>query len=396
MNILYVTHELPFPTVAGHHIRSMEIINALPRCAKVHVLGYSETGLVPQRLGRVSFDAIPGRVRIRRRPLALARSLTVSLVSGRPYSMVKYPKAAMRSAILRHCALVTPDLMLTSVFTRHLIPDGPWTVLLDTHNVEHELWQSFVPLLSSTKAAFVRREARLLQQSEQAAWQSSDGIIAICEEDAVAIRAACPAVPVRHVPVHVPPVRTEDAAKDRAADGPHFDVGMLAVWSWAPNARAAVTFAQDILPGLAQAGLRVLVAGPGLDPAVRTQLVGLGAHCPGFLPDLAVFYRNVRIVAAPYTLGGGVRMKVAEALSWGVPVIGNHLAFRGIGPGVPADWIVKDAEELTAALIRHAANPPHVPPVIANNHTLQCQQFALYDLITAAQKGIPAQAIPTG
>jgi glycosyltransferase involved in cell wall biosynthesis len=170
---------------------------------------------------------------------------------------------------------------------------------------------------------------------------------------------------------------------------------MLAVWSWAPNAQAATTFAQDVLPGLALAGLRVLVAGPGLDPAVRARLEGLGAHCPGFLPDLAAFYRSVRLVAAPYALGGGVRMKVAEALSWGVPVIGNALAFRGIGPGVPPGWIVADAEDLTSALIDHAANPPQVPPVIASSHSRQRQHLALQDLITAAQNRIPAQAVPT-
>ncbi len=390
MNILYVTHELPFPTLAGHHLRSMEIINALPRSANVHVLGYSETGLVPQPLRNVSFDAIPGRVRIRRRPFALACALVHSIISRRPYSIVKYSNAAMRAAIRRHCALTTPDLILTSIFTRHLIPDGPWIVLLDVHNIEHELWQSFVPRLSATKAAFVRREARLLQDAEQAAWQGSDGIIAISEEDAVTMRAACPATPVCHVPIYVAPGYTQKEANRLVAEGPTFDVGMLAMWSWAPNAQAATTFAQDIMPDLALAGLRVLVAGPGLDRAVQERLEGLGAHCPGFLPDLATFYRSIRLVAAPYTLGGGVRMKVAQSLSWGVPVIGSTLAFRGIGPGIPPGWIVEAAEDLAAALIIYTANPPQVPPVIAKSHSRQRQYLALQDLITAAQ------TVPTG
>jgi glycosyltransferase involved in cell wall biosynthesis len=343
-------------------------------------------------VGRSTFEAVPGFVRIRKRPLTLARALAVSVLSGRPYSIVKYPKDVMLDAVRRYCSQSMPDLIITSLFTWHLTPVGPWKVLLDVHNVEHELWQSFEPLLPATKAAFVRREARLLQEAELAAWKGSNGIIAICEEDASKIRQASPCTPVRHVPVRIAPMNRALLSEGGPA---LFDLGMLAVWSWAPNGIAAKTFEKSIMPDLAKAGLRVVIAGTGLDPEVKSRLEHWGVECPGHIPDLGDFYRSVRLVAAPYTLGGGVRMKVAEALSWGKPVIGTALAFRGIGPGVPLGWIVRDIEAMTDALIHYMIDLPEVPSSLAAEHSLERQQQALQELIDISSTKLRKSSFPT-
>ncbi len=388
MNILYVTHEFPFPAVAGHHLRTAEIISALPPGARVHLVGYSEKPCDPHaRLpGIAGFDVVPALVRIRRRPFALAKALGKALLTHRPYSIAKYPVKAMQAPIDRHCRQSAPDVVITSVFTRHMVPPGPWKVILDVHNIEHALWQGFAPTLPAARAAFVRREARHLQRIEHQAWAGADGIIAICAEDAAIIGRASPGTPVGHVPVHI----GGDHAPGRPAP---FDVGMIGVWSWAPNAAAIADFARLAMPALAQAGLRVRIAGRGLDGETKARLTRWGADCPGHVPDIGDFYRSVAMIAAPYRLGGGVRMKVAEALGQGVPVIGTKLAFRGIGPGVPPGWIVEDVADLPAALIRHASDPPAVPPGLGAAHSRDRQRRAIRTLFRAA--GVPgADAAP--
>jgi glycosyltransferase involved in cell wall biosynthesis len=345
MNILYVTHELPFPAVAGHHLRTLEIISALPQSVIVYLVGYSEKvscSAVDRPQGIARFEAVPGLVRIRRRPLVLFTALTIAMLSRRPYSIVKYPQTAMREAINRYCRQSPPDVIITSFFTRHMVPSGPWKVILDTHNIEHALWQSFVPVLSLAKAAFVRREARLLERIERAAWKGVDGIMAICAEDAAIIGQASQSTPVKHVPVRI---AASGGIQTSSRDVASFDIGMIGVWSWAPNSVAMDHFARSVIPRLTQAGIRVRIAGKGLDRTIKARLERMNVDCPGHIPEVADFYRSVRIVAAPYTMGGGVRMKVAEALSWERPVIGTTLAFRGIGPGVPSEWVVNDIED---------------------------------------------------
>ncbi len=384
MKVLYVTHELPFPALAGHQLRYREIIDALPLGTRVHVIGFSEADCGLSRFSKnVSFEAVPAVLRIRKRPAVLAGAITKSLLRGIPYSIAKYPKDKMQKAIAQYCSKEKPNIIITSVFTWHMVPPGPSKIFVDAHNIEHDLWQSFVPHLPTASALFAKREARLLRNAERAAWYRSDGVIAICNEDAALIRKICPGAHVQHVPVRISPT---NKARSHGDGHPLFDVGMLGVWSWAPNAYAIRNFEKSILPTLVEAGLRVTIAGRGLDPKVTALLQRRGVDCSGHVPDLERFYSSVRLVAAPYTIGGGVRMKVAEALSWGKPVIGTSLAFRGIVRAVPSDWITDNMSDMASAIIDFSKDPTNVPVCLAELHSIENQQMSLGTLITSNRR----------
>ena len=375
LNILYLVHELPVPAVAGHLLRFNEIIEALPD-AVVHVIGYAERGGASFTIGRASYQPVCGPVRIRRRPFALLRAIVVSLLTRQPYSIVKCRTAALARAVRRRCRDSPPDIVIAGVFTQHVVPPGRWTLIADVHNIEHELWQAFADQTTGPLAWFMRREARLMARGEQAAWRRADGIIAISADDAAHIAAQRGTAPVWHLPVAIepPPV---------AVGHPRWHIGLIGVWSWRPNAAAIARFATLIAPRLRAAGLTVCVAGPGLDRHTAKRLSDLGVDCLGFVPDLGPFYRDVKIVAAPYEIGGGVRMKVAEALSNGRPVIGTALSFRGIGPGIPLDWVADGAEDLAARLARFAREDCTVPGDIAEHHSLSLRRERLATLIVA-------------
>ena len=51
----------------------------------------------------------------------------------------------------------------------------------------------------------------------------------------------------------------------------------------------------------------------------------------GFVPQLSDVYSRNSILFAPSFLGGGVKTKIAEALSYGVIPLGNELSFEGMG-----------------------------------------------------------------
>ena len=48
--------------------------------------------------------------------------------------------------------------------------------------------------------------------------------------------------------------------------------------------------------------------------------------------DLSVFYERANIVVCPLFYGGGMKVKVAEALMYGKKIIGTELAFFGYEP----------------------------------------------------------------
>ncbi len=54
-----------------------------------------------------------------------------------------------------------------------------------------------------------------------------------------------------------------------------------------------------------------------------------GVSLAGYVPDIEAFYEGIDAVIAPMLMGSGLKMKVAEALSMGRPVIGTRIAFEG-------------------------------------------------------------------
>jgi glycosyltransferase involved in cell wall biosynthesis len=62
----------------------------------------------------------------------------------------------------------------------------------------------------------------------------------------------------------------------------------------------------------------------------RTPMTLPNVHWHGFVKDLEDVYTNGSIMALPVIMAGGIKSKVAEAWSYGCPVLGNPPAFEGI------------------------------------------------------------------
>ncbi|MCJ2080626.1 glycosyltransferase [Methylobacterium sp. J-090] len=75
-----------------------------------------------------------------------------------------------------------------------------------------------------------------------------------------------------------------------------------------------------------------------------------GIELAGYVERLEDFYDRVDLVVAPMLMGSGLKMKVAEALSFGAPVIGTGIGFEGFSPRVPAHRCGTVAEVKLAVL----------------------------------------------
>jgi glycosyltransferase involved in cell wall biosynthesis len=56
----------------------------------------------------------------------------------------------------------------------------------------------------------------------------------------------------------------------------------------------------------------------------------------GFVPDIGEIYRSSDVAIAPMRFGGGLKGKIAEAMSFGLPVVTNSTCLEGfdLSPGV--------------------------------------------------------------
>lgn len=99
------------------------------------------------------------------------------------------------------------------------------------------------------------------------------------------------------------------------------------------------------------------------------QLDRPGVKLLGYVDRIEAFYETVDVVVAPMLMGSGLKMKVAEALSFGMPVIGTRLGFEGFDPTEPAHRC-EDAEAVKARVLALVADRSGLAALTAACETL--------------------------
>lgn len=100
---------------------------------------------------------------------------------------------------------------------------------------------------------------------------------------------------------------------------------------WAPNQEAyleLLTMWPDIARGIEGAELAIVGAA---DPNAERPALPDGVTDYGFVDDLDAFLATCRAVVAPIRTGGGVRVKILDTVSRGMPVVGTSQAVGSLG-----------------------------------------------------------------
>lgn len=121
-----------------------------------------------------------------------------------------------------------------------------------------------------------------------------------------------------------------------------------------PNEDAVRWFVEQVLPLIREHDPSIVLHVVGdIDNVARTSLVRDGVAIHGRVPDLVPLLGQVRISIAPLRFGAGVKGKVNQAMSFGVPVVLTTLAAEGmhLQDGVDA-LIVDEPAAMAEAIIR--------------------------------------------
>jgi len=97
----------------------------------------------------------------------------------------------------------------------------------------------------------------------------------------------------------------------------------------------------------------LLVVGGGLPAREKERLTGIpGIRLAGFVENLESAYKSASVVAAPILSGGGIIVKILDAMAAGVPVVTTSYGNEGIR-GIPGeDIMIADApEEFARAMV---------------------------------------------
>jgi glycosyltransferase involved in cell wall biosynthesis len=200
------------------------------------------------------------------------------------------------------------------------------------------------------------RLAELLRtrRFERAATAAAGAVVTLAEPDReLAARRNPRTVVVR------PGVRRPTTAWSPPGTGPVRFVFTGAMWRRA-NVLAARFLAAEVMPlvwrDLPDARLRLVGARPGPD-VQRLATSDDRVEVTGTVPDLGPELRAAHVVLAPSVLGGGVLMKVVNAMAAGCPVVTTPAAAASVGASELAVFVAATANTFATAAVRAARDP---------------------------------------
>jgi glycosyltransferase involved in cell wall biosynthesis len=189
-------------------------------------------------------------------------------------------------------------------------------------------------------AAHVHLGDMRARRHEREALRRAEVVVVTGDEDAAAVRA------LGAGRVEVVPNGADDALAALPLDGP---VDRLLFVGWAghePNADAVAWWSREVVPAAPDLP-PLCVAGRGWDHAPRRP----GVEYLGYVDELSGLL-TTSIVVAPLRVGGGTKLKVAEAMLAGRPIAATPIAVEGLPVRDGIEALVAATPEGLAAAIR--------------------------------------------
>lgn len=336
MKILQLCPKVPWPPDDGGRVAMRVLALSLQRAgADVRTLclnprkHHVEPSSLPDEARDLRLEAVDVDTSV-----TLAGALT-SLVTGTSYNVDRFLSEAFRRRLVEVVHEVRPDVvLLESLFMVPYVPALRATtrarLVLRSVNVEHEIWQGLARGARHLgRRLYLQHLARRLRQYEVATLNDVDAIVPVAQEDADCYRRLGAAGPI-----HVAPVGIDAAGyPDRSGQGDPLTLTFLGSLDWTPNLEAVDWFLGNVWPLVREAipQARLHLGGSNAPSDLTGRLRCEGVRFLGRVPDAREFISSGTAMVVPLLSGGGIRVKILEAMALGIPVISTRLGATGLG-----------------------------------------------------------------
>lgn len=395
--ILLIKPVLPYPPNQGTRVASFGLIRALQPHFHVTVLArltsrdeMAQARELERWCARVVTVMAPSRRSIFHRAAYKLFYRFKSAVLGRSLkSLYDCPGAFVRAA--RDLSTEPFDLVIIEYWQLQRLSAyfPPDRCVLLTHDIDLLVNRQATLLERSLprKLALLRRW--LIEQREEiAAYRASRTIWTLTERDKAAVERICR----RSARVDVMPVGVDTAffapSGMRRNRGEVLFLGHLGATF---NRDALEFFVAEIYPRLsASARFSVTVVGGHLPKTLEPFGLLPNVEVVGSVGDVRPYLHRATCLVIPLRFGGGLRIRILEAMSSGIPIVCSGVAIAGMPFETGRDFVLAEsAEEFAGGILRLledealcAGMAASARDSVRNSYAVDAQQRKLIDLVS--------------
>jgi glycosyltransferase involved in cell wall biosynthesis len=331
VKILYLAPKIPWPATDGARIAIYELVRHMSvRGHRVAFLGFGKQDAADEFRARagllwakaVSHDTSTDYLQA-----------LLSILSPLPYTALKYRSGEMTAAIRAAFNEERFDLVqLEGTHMAHYLGavqrlGAP--AVLRLHNVESVLAARYARTAFFPLNLYIRLQAGRMRAFETRACKQADLCVAITRQDADRVLQLAPDAVVTVSPAGVDLERYYPQPMSEEPNTLVFVGGL----DWPPNADAVRWFKSEIWPRILreEPAARWIVVGKSPPPDIlRWSEETRSIQVTGFVDDVRPCLNRATVVVVPIRSGGGMRLKILEAMAAGKAVVSTPLGAEGI------------------------------------------------------------------
>jgi glycosyltransferase involved in cell wall biosynthesis len=331
VKILYISSKPAYPKIDGGCVASANFLdNLILSGADVKYLAIGtdkhpfDINQFPQELkGKTSPESVYVDTAVR--PMGALKSI----FKAGSYNVSRFHNDSFESLIVNtldkgNFDIVLFDSLFSTPYLKKVRSVFSGKIILRSHNVEFKIWETLAIHERRTfRRSFLKRLSRDLKAYESELYQSIDGVLSLSDEDIAVIKVMNSNIPVAYVPVSV----SSKPERKSYSSSKLFHLGAM---NWMPNIEAVDTVIK-ILPDIQKKcpGIAFHIAGIDADKNYTSD-PEKGIIVDGFVEDLDTYTDEMGILISPILSGSGVRIKVLEMMSYGIPVITTTTGAMGL------------------------------------------------------------------
>lgn len=345
MKILFLSNLLPYPLDNGGKINSYTKLKAL------HDGGHTVDLLCFYQGQKTPLEDIQHMRKICRSVKTFYLRITTeyykshmtfiamrSLLSKYSYGVYKFQSKEMVNYLKKLARTEKYDciyfnhlqLYVYGKYTSKLWPDAK--TVLDEHNCETMIMKRAAENCRNiAKKAFLNLETYKLRRFEQKALSEMFHTIVLSKEDYRALKKVAGGK-FNHTIIQTG-VPDYGVKKNHCQKDDRINVLYVGSLAWRPNNQGLVWFLAEVLPLLNESGYpyHIYIVGKNASETVRKYAEqNTNITITGYVPDVNEYYDLCQYMIVPLFVGSGLRVKIIEAFSHGMPVVSTSTGAEGI------------------------------------------------------------------